>query len=43
MIKGIESITLFSENAKKLADFYKRSLKALLEILRFQASLIKLK
>lgn len=23
MIKGIESITLFSENAKKLADFYK--------------------
>lgn len=23
MIKGIESITLFSENAKKLANFYK--------------------
>lgn len=23
MIKGIESITLFSENAKKLADFYR--------------------
>ena len=23
MIKGIESITLFSENAKELADFYK--------------------
>ncbi|OGE19439.1 hypothetical protein A3J19_01870 [Candidatus Daviesbacteria bacterium RIFCSPLOWO2_02_FULL_41_8] len=23
LIKGIESITLFSENAKKLADFYK--------------------
>lgn len=23
MIKGIESITLFSENAEKLADFYK--------------------
>ncbi|EKD61974.1 MAG: hypothetical protein ACD_52C00327G0003 [uncultured bacterium] len=24
MIKGIESVTLFSENAKKLADFYSK-------------------
>lgn len=33
MIRGFESITLFSENAKKLADFYKKKvgLKATVE------------